>query len=112
MPTNTQVLLDHRPADKVSPANFRIVDTPVPAPGPGQVLVRHTFLSLDPYMRARTPQRREILRQTAGDRRGDGRGNCRHRRSLEQPRASPRATRSSEWAAGSAIRSATATIFG
>ena len=25
----------------------------VPAPGPGQVLVRHTFLSLDPYMRGR-----------------------------------------------------------
>ena len=53
MPTNTQVLLDHRPTDKVSPANFRIVETPVPAPGPGEVLVRHTFLSLDPYMRGR-----------------------------------------------------------
>jgi NADPH-dependent curcumin reductase len=53
MPTNTQVLLDHRPTDKVSPANFRVVDTPVPAPGPGEVLVRHTFLSLDPYMRGR-----------------------------------------------------------
>jgi NADPH-dependent curcumin reductase CurA len=53
MPTNTQILLDHRPTDKVSPANFRIVETPVPALGPGQVLVRHTFLSLDPYMRGR-----------------------------------------------------------
>jgi len=53
MPTNTQILLDHRPTDKVSPANFRIVETPVPAPGPGQVLVRHVFLSLDPYMRGR-----------------------------------------------------------
>jgi NADPH-dependent curcumin reductase len=53
MPTNTQILLDHRPTDKVSPANFRIVETPVPAPGPGQVLVRHSFLSLDPYMRGR-----------------------------------------------------------
>ena len=53
MPTNTQILLDHRPTGKVSPANFRIVETPVPAPGPGQVLVRHTFLSLDPYMRGR-----------------------------------------------------------
>jgi len=53
VPTNTQNLLDHRPTDKVSPANFRIVETPVPAPGPGQVLVRHTFLSLDPYMRGR-----------------------------------------------------------
>ena len=53
MPTNTQILLDHRPMGKVSPANFRIVETPVPSPGPGQVLVRHTFLSLDPYMRGR-----------------------------------------------------------
>src|ERR1700678_4851376 len=53
MPTNTQILLDHRPTDKASPANFRIVETPVPTPGPGQVLVRHAFLSLDPYMRGR-----------------------------------------------------------
>jgi NADPH-dependent curcumin reductase len=51
--SNLQVLLDHRPADKVSPANFRVVETPVPTPGPGEVLVRHTFLSLDPYMRGR-----------------------------------------------------------
>jgi NADPH-dependent curcumin reductase CurA len=51
--SNLQVLLDHRPTDKVSPANFRIVETPVPTPGPGQVLVRHSFLSLDPYMRGR-----------------------------------------------------------
>ena len=53
MASNLQVLLDHRPTDKMSLANFRIVETPVPAPGPGEVLVRHTFLSLDPYMRGR-----------------------------------------------------------
>jgi len=53
MTANLQVLLDHRPTDKVSPANFRIVESPVPTPGPGQVLVRHQFLSLDPYMRGR-----------------------------------------------------------
>ena len=53
MTANLQILLDHRPADKVSPANFRVVEAPVPAPGPGQVLVRHEFLSLDPYMRGR-----------------------------------------------------------
>jgi NADPH-dependent curcumin reductase CurA len=53
MPINTQILLDHRPTNKVSPANFRIVEMPVPTPGPGEVLVRHTFLSLDPYMRWR-----------------------------------------------------------
>jgi NADPH-dependent curcumin reductase len=51
--SNLQVLLDHRPTDKVSPANFRVVETPVPTPGPGEVLVRHSFLSLDPYMRGR-----------------------------------------------------------
>ena len=53
MATNLQILLDHRPAEKVTPANFRIVETPIPTPGPGQVLVRHRFLSLDPYMRGR-----------------------------------------------------------
>ena len=53
MASNLQVLLDHRPTDKVSPANFRVVETPVPTPGPGEVLVRHSFLSLDPYMRGR-----------------------------------------------------------
>ena len=53
MPMNTQILLDHRPTGKVSPANFRIVENPVPTPGPGEVLVRHQFLSLDPYMRGR-----------------------------------------------------------
>jgi NADPH-dependent curcumin reductase len=50
---NLQVLLNHRPTDKVSPANFRLIETPVPTPGPGEVLVRHSFLSLDPYMRGR-----------------------------------------------------------
>jgi hypothetical protein len=53
MAANLQVLLDNRPTSKCSPANFRIIETTVPAPGPGQVLVRHQFLSLDPYMRGR-----------------------------------------------------------
>ena len=53
MASNLQVLLDHRPTGKVSPAHFRLVETPIPTPGPGEVLVRHSFLSLDPYMRGR-----------------------------------------------------------
>ena len=53
LPTNIQILLDHRPSGKVSPACFRLVEAPVPTPGPGEVLVRHSFLSLDPYMRGR-----------------------------------------------------------
>jgi NADPH-dependent curcumin reductase len=55
-------LLDHRPTDKVSPANFRIVETPVPMPGPGEVLVRHSFLSLDPYMRGRLSDAKSYAR--------------------------------------------------
>src|SRR5580700_2108538 len=53
MPVNRQFLLDSRPTGNVEPGNFRLVETPAPTPGPGQVLVRHSFLSLDPYMRGR-----------------------------------------------------------
>jgi NADPH-dependent curcumin reductase CurA len=53
MPTNKQIVLDSRPADKVSPANFRTVESPIPHAGEGQIVVRHHYLSLDPYMRGR-----------------------------------------------------------
>ena len=53
MARNLRFVLDSRPADKVTPANFRLVDEPAPTPGPGQILVRHHYLSLDPYMRGR-----------------------------------------------------------
>ncbi|HJW12619.1 MAG TPA: NADP-dependent oxidoreductase [Albitalea sp.] len=53
MTTNRQVLLASRPQAEAIAANFRVVDTPVPALADGQVLVRHHYLSLDPYMRAR-----------------------------------------------------------
>ena len=53
MKTNKAIILDSRPTDKVSPANFRLVEAPLPTPGPGEVLVRHHYLSLDPYMRGR-----------------------------------------------------------
>jgi NADPH-dependent curcumin reductase CurA len=50
---NHQVLLVSRPQGEASAANFRVVETPLPALADGQVLVRHHFLSLDPYMRGR-----------------------------------------------------------
>ncbi|HRP27066.1 MAG TPA: NADP-dependent oxidoreductase [Burkholderiaceae bacterium] len=50
---NKQWLLASRPAGKAEAANFRLVETPVPALADGQVLVRHHYLSLDPYMRGR-----------------------------------------------------------
>ncbi|HOF31099.1 MAG TPA: NADP-dependent oxidoreductase [Burkholderiaceae bacterium] len=53
MPQNKQVLLDNRPEGEATAANFRLVATDTPALQEGQVLVRHHFLSLDPYMRGR-----------------------------------------------------------
>ncbi len=50
---NTQVLLASRPTGWVKESDFRIVETPVPSPKDGQVLIRNRFLSLDPYMRGR-----------------------------------------------------------
>ncbi len=53
MPTNQQILLDNRPSGEASAGNFRLVTSETPALGEGQVLVRHHYLSLDPYMRGR-----------------------------------------------------------
>jgi len=51
--TNKQWLLASRPSGEASAGNFRLVETALPALQDGQVLVRHHFLSLDPYMRGR-----------------------------------------------------------
>ena len=54
--TNRQIVLASRPQGEAGPDNFRLVETTLPGPdelADGQVLVRHHFLSLDPYMRGR-----------------------------------------------------------
>jgi len=51
--TNRQVLLAARPQGEPKESDFRLVETPVPEPGPGQMLLRTLYLSLDPYMRGR-----------------------------------------------------------
>ena len=53
MPTNRQILLDNRPQGEATASNFRLVSSETPALRDGQVLVRHHYLSLDPYMRGR-----------------------------------------------------------
>lgn len=53
MPSNQQILLASRPQGEARADNFRLVEAPVPALEDGQVLVRHHYLSLDPYMRGR-----------------------------------------------------------
>ena len=53
MPSNQQILLDNRPEGEATTGNFKLVTTDTPALQDGQVLVRHHYLSLDPYMRGR-----------------------------------------------------------
>jgi NADPH-dependent curcumin reductase CurA len=53
MAVNKQVLLASRPTGWVEESNFRIVQTALPEPRPGELLVRNHWLSLDPYMRGR-----------------------------------------------------------
>ena len=53
MPTNQQIILANRPVGEASASNFALVSSNTPALQAGQVLVRHHYLSLDPYMRGR-----------------------------------------------------------
>lgn len=50
---NRRIVLASRPAAEASLDNFRLETVPLPDLADGQVLVRHHFLSLDPYMRGR-----------------------------------------------------------
>ncbi|MFD9129658.1 NADP-dependent oxidoreductase [Kitasatospora sp. NPDC059571] len=42
-----------RPAGRPVPSDFALVEAPVRQPGPGEILVRNAYLSVDPYMRGR-----------------------------------------------------------
>ena len=46
--TCQRIVLASRPNGWVTTDNFRLERVPIPEPGPGQLLVRNHFLSLDP----------------------------------------------------------------
>ncbi|MEU4774861.1 NADP-dependent oxidoreductase [Micromonospora sp. NPDC023644] len=50
---NREIHLASRPQGWPTAENFRLVETEVPTPGPGQVVVRNRYVSVDPYMRGR-----------------------------------------------------------
>ncbi|MEV4202395.1 NADP-dependent oxidoreductase [Micromonospora globbae] len=50
---NREIHLASRPHGWPTEENFRLVETEVPKPGPGQLLVRNRYMSVDPYMRGR-----------------------------------------------------------
>lgn len=54
MPTHSrEYTLRQRPTGLPSPADFAVVTRELADPGPGEILVRNLFLSVDPYMRGR-----------------------------------------------------------
>ena len=53
MTLNRKLILDNRPQKEATVDNFRLIEETLPALQEGQILVRHHYLSLDPYMRGR-----------------------------------------------------------
>jgi NADPH-dependent curcumin reductase CurA len=51
--TTREIHLAARPTGWPTQENFRTVEVELDDPGPGEVLVRNTFMSVDPYMRGR-----------------------------------------------------------
>ena len=73
MPTNQQIHLDNRPVGEALASNFKTVTSETPALQDGQVLVRHHFLSLDPYMRGRMNESKSYaVPQAVGQTMGGG----------------------------------------
>ncbi|MFD8078151.1 NADP-dependent oxidoreductase [Streptomyces sp. NPDC059718] len=53
MPKSREWHLVARPHGWPKPEDFALRETEVPEPGPGEILVRNLFVSVDPYMRGR-----------------------------------------------------------
>ena len=58
---STEVRLAARPHGWPTAETFAITRTEVPAPAPGQVLVRNLLMSVDPYMRGRMDDRKSYV---------------------------------------------------
>lgn len=62
MPMNQQITLAARPVGYPKESDFNLVEQPIPVPGPGQMLIRTIYLSLDPYMRGMMDNRKSYAR--------------------------------------------------
>jgi NADPH:quinone reductase len=58
---NRQIILKSRPTGMPSDENFKLVETTIPEPQDGEVLLRTLYLSVDPYMRARMNDRKSYV---------------------------------------------------
>jgi len=55
---NHEIRLKSRPNGVPTPDNFEVAETDVPTPASGQILVRNSYVSVDPYMRGRMVDRK------------------------------------------------------
>ncbi len=56
-PKSREIRLARRPEGMLTRNDFAMAETEVSEPGPGQVLVRNIYMSVDPYMRGRMVER-------------------------------------------------------
>jgi hypothetical protein len=51
--SSREIHLAARPVGEPKPSDFELVEVEVPDPGPGEIVVRNRWMSVDPYMRGR-----------------------------------------------------------
>jgi NADPH-dependent curcumin reductase CurA len=56
--TRRSIVLKRRPVGSPEAKNFEMLEDAIPAPGPGEVVTRTIWLSIDPYMRGRLSSRK------------------------------------------------------
>jgi len=62
VPVNRRVTLAARPVGAPQESDFALDEAPVPEPGPGEVLVRNLYVSVDPYQRGRMSEARSYAK--------------------------------------------------
>ena len=92
-----------RPSGEPEPSNFELAEVEVADPGDGELVVRNTFMSVDPYMRGRMNEAQVLRRRrTRSASRSTAAPSARSSR--RAPTASPRATSSCTSSAGASTR--------
>jgi NADPH-dependent curcumin reductase CurA len=61
MSVNKQIILASRPQAMPTEVNFSIVESPIPQPIQGELLLRTLYISVDPYMRGRMNDRKSYI---------------------------------------------------
>jgi len=79
---NRQFTLASRPVGAPTVENFNLINTTIPTPSQGEVLLRTVYLSLDPYMRGRMSDAKSYAEPVAIDEVMVGGAVCRVEQSL------------------------------